>query len=1391
MVSWLTEFLHADYGSASGGGFVARKRLQHDDGTYFGVENDDVYEGPEGLVVTIARAPSLPSGLAQFARPNGDTCEAASCSPTVEYPVTITDEEDRPVLSLGADPVSISEADDDTTTNVAENVSTLTVAIDNGKTFATGQTVTLTFGGSAVYGTHYGVSPVDADANATGHQVLLPAETASVQVTVTAADNSDVDGGRTIEVAGSLDGTVFDRDRIAVADDERANTAPEFVNGASADREVAENTAAGTDIGAPVRATDPENDTLEYSLEGTDAASFDIDPDTGQLQTKTGVNYDHEAKSSYSVTVKADDDNGGTATIAVTVNVTDVAEKPARPATPVVTAQPGTTDSLNVSWTKPDLAGGPEIVGYKVRHRVTGSGAWTELTSDPTDTMATIPGLQSGTGYSVQVQAKNGETLSDWSQAGTGTTTTNTAAMGQPGISGTAQVGQTLTATTSGISDPDGNTKAESGDAGYAYTYQWVQVVGGTETEISGETSSTYTPSSSDVGKTIRVRVSFTDDLDNAEGPFTSDATAAVPVVTVAVSIVADPVRIGAGLEDLDFTLTRQGAATAALEATVTIVQDRSWLGTSDLSHTVSFTAGSATATLTLAASRFSFDPDTSGDLAATVSGTGIAGGEATVEMVSTADPPITISYDKSSYTFAEDAADVEIYVVATLDLAYPRAPTRTFFVSFSTVADTAGLDDFVVVSWLTEFLHADYGSASGGGFVARKRLQHDDGTYFGVENDEVYEGPEGLAVTIARAPSLPSGLAQFARPNGVTCEAASCSPTVEYPVTITDEEDLPVLSLGAEPVSISEADDSGTTNVAENVSTLTVAAASPKTFATGQTVTLTFGGSAVYGTHYGVSPADADANATGHQVLLPAETASVQVTVTAADNSDVDGGRTIEVAGSLDGTVFDRDRIAVADDERANTAPEFVNGALADREVAENTAAGTDIGAPVRATDPENDTLEYNLEGTDAASFDIDPDTGQLQTKTGVNYDHEAKSSYSVTVKADDDNGGTDTIAVTVNVTDVAEKPARPATPVVTAQPGTTDSLNVSWTKPDLAGGPEIVGYKVRHRVTGSGAWTELTPDPTDTMATIPGLQSGTGYSVQVQAKNGETLSDWSQAGTGTPGTTTTNTAAMGQPGISGTAAVGQTLTATTSGISDADGKTKAENGDAGYAYTYQWVQVDGRTENDISGETSSTYTPSSSDVGKTIKVRVSFTDDLGSAEGPLTSDATAAVTVVTVAVSIAADPVRIGAGLEDLAFTLTRQGTATAALEATVTIVQDRSWLGTSDLSHTVSFTAGSATATLTLAASRFSFDPDTSGDLTATVSGTGIAGGEATVEMVSTADPPITVSYDKSRIHLRGGRRGREHLRGGDARPGLSAGAVADVFCQLFDGCGHGRP
>ena len=164
------------------------------------------------------------------------------------------------------------------------------------------------------------------------------------------------------------------------------------------------------------------------------------------------------------------------------------------------------------------------------------------------------------------------------------------------------------------------------------------------------------------------------------------------------------------------------------------------------------------------------------------------------------------------------------------------------------------------------------------------------------------------------------------------------------------------------------------------------------------------------------------------------------------------------------------------------------------------------------------------------------------------------------------------------------------------------------------------------------------------------------------------------------------TNTPAMGKPSITGTAQVGQTLTAATTGIADTDGKTKAENGDTGYAYTYQWVRVDGSNETDITGAASKTYIPAAADVGKTIKVQVSFTDDAGNPES-LTSDPAGPV-AQTVPIGLEANYPSIGAGLEDLVFTLTRTGAVKDELVRTVSIVQAQKWLGASDLSRTVTF-------------------------------------------------------------------------------------------------------
>ena len=112
--------------------------------------------------------------------------------------------------------------------------------------------------------------------------------------------------------------------------------------------------------------------------------------------------------------------------------------------------------------------------------------------------------------------ADNDETLTSVATAEV-ETRPNGPATGLPTISGTVQVEQTLTADTSGIADEDGLT-------GVSYSYQWMPNNGNDDTDIDGATDSTYAVSDDDVGQTIKVRVSFTDDWDNEE-TLTSAAT--------------------------------------------------------------------------------------------------------------------------------------------------------------------------------------------------------------------------------------------------------------------------------------------------------------------------------------------------------------------------------------------------------------------------------------------------------------------------------------------------------------------------------------------------------------------------------------------------------------------------------------------------------------------------------------------------------------------------------------------------------------------------------------------------------------------------------------------------------------------------------------------------
>ena len=129
-----------------------------------------------------------------------------------------------------------------------------------------------------------------------------------------------------------------------------------------------------------------------------------------------------------------------------------------------------------------------------------------------------------------------------------GLRTDNNPATGAPTIGGTAQVGETLTAVTSGIEDVDGLGNV-------AYTYQWI----GDDAEITGATDPTYTLVDDDAGLTIKVQVSFFDDKSNPE-TLTSAATASVLVLA----------NVPDAPEHLNVSLRDTGALDVSREAPAT-----------------------------------------------------------------------------------------------------------------------------------------------------------------------------------------------------------------------------------------------------------------------------------------------------------------------------------------------------------------------------------------------------------------------------------------------------------------------------------------------------------------------------------------------------------------------------------------------------------------------------------------------------------------------------------------------------------------------------------------------------------------------------------------------------------------------------------------------------
>ena len=299
-----------------------------------------------------------------------------------------------------------------------------------------------------------------------------------------------------------------------------------------------------------------------------------------------------------------------------------------------------------------------------------------------------------------------------------------------------------------------------------------------------------------------------------------------------------------------------------------------------------------------------------------------------------------------------------------------------------------------------------------------------------------------------------------------------------------------------------------------------------------------------------------------------------------------------------------------VGDPPPVNSPPVFPQAEDGQREVEENAADGTAIGAPVEATDLNagnaavNDPLAYSLSGTDAASFDIDSGSGQLRVAPGVELDYEGKRSYRVTVEVSDgrDQNGDDDLAaidarqhVTITVTNVNEAPVVTGDGTASFEENSSSAV-ASYTAAD----PER--DTLTWSVSGDDFW--ISDRGQLYFRTPPSFEGGTmSYTVTVTATDDD--ADGNLSGSLSVTVTVTDVEEEGTVTIEPLR--GWDGTTFQAGLDDDDGGISGE--------TWQWERSSNRSSWEaISGAASSTYTASSDDVDRYLRVTVTYEDTRGS---------------------------------------------------------------------------------------------------------------------------------------------------------------------------------
>ena len=690
----------------------------------------------------------------------------------------------------------------------------------------------------------------------------------------------------------------------------------------------------------------------------------------------------------------------------------------------------------------------------------------------------------------------------------------NTLATGAPTISGTAQVGETLAADTTGIADDDGLDSA-------AFSYQWLAA----DAEINGATAPTYILVAADEGKAIKVQVSFTDDADNEETLF-SAATASVAAHPNAPATGSPTIS---GMAQFGETLTGSTSGIADTDGLTNVTYSYQWIRNDGSS-----------------------DSD-------------IAGATGPSYTLVDADEGKTL---KVKVSFADDAGnDEQLSSAATAAVAAAPPPPNTPATGLSTITGTAQVG---------ETLAADT---------------------TGIADDD---GLDSAAFSY-------QWLAADAEINGATVST--------YILVAADEGK-------AIKVQVSFTDDAGNDEELTSTATAAVAAAA--------------------------APSPTNTPATG----LPTITGTAQVgdTLTAVTTG-------IEDADGLDSAAFTYQWLAADAEINGATAPTYIlvaadEGKAIKVQVSFTDDAGNDeeltsaaTAAVVAAPSPPNtpatglptitgtaqvgDTLTAvttgieDADGLDNVTFTYqwlaaDAEINGATAPTYILVAADEGKAIKVQVSFTDDAGNEETLtsAATAAVAAAPSPPNTPATglPTITGTAQVGDTLTAVTTGIEDADGLDNVTFTYQWLADDA----EINGATVSTYILVA-ADEGKAIKVQVSftddAGNDEELTSAATAAVAAR----PNSPATGAPTISGTVQGRETLTASTSGIADTDGL-------ANVSYSYQWIRNDGSADTVIQDTAGSSYTLVDADEGKTIKVKVSFTDDAGNEE-TLTSAASASV--------------------------------------------------------------------------------------------------------------------------------------------------------------------